>query len=256
MTLAHRRGGGLKWYTRDTGSVWCSPDDSVHFGVNRVGLVNVFAKDIALLPEWEQQIWAGFNVGPDGGVSEELLASQMRSEPADTQAPEPFLSIGLGLLAVTIHEQFGVTLLKSHNQTIEIMQKCHRFRAVDTAGLFALSKDLARITADAIDASVIHKLLGLDKKDRPGSLKSLERLIATRIDGNVASRVMGPLFGIYELRLADAHLPSSDVLSALKLVGVARDAAPIQQGLQLLCECVSSIYEIVHVLRNTYDKCN
>ncbi len=49
-TLAHRRGGSLRWHTRDTGSVGCSPDYSVHFGVNSHGLVNVYAKDIALLP--------------------------------------------------------------------------------------------------------------------------------------------------------------------------------------------------------------
>jgi hypothetical protein len=89
--LAHRRGGSLGWYTRDTGGVECSPGYSVHFGINRLGLVNVYAKDIALLPDWQQRIWAGYNVPPDGKVSEELLASQMRVEPANTQAPERFL---------------------------------------------------------------------------------------------------------------------------------------------------------------------
>ena len=79
MTLAHRRGGGLMWHTKYTGADWCSPDQSVHFGINRVGLINVYAKDIGELPEWQQQIWAGYNIGPDGGVSEELLASQMRA---------------------------------------------------------------------------------------------------------------------------------------------------------------------------------
>ena len=31
---------------------------------------------------------------------------------------------------------------------------------------------------------------------------------------------MGPLVGIYELRLADAHLSSDDLKDALKLVGI------------------------------------
>ena len=37
MALARRRGGGLHWYTRDTGGVKCSPDYDVHFGVNKLG---------------------------------------------------------------------------------------------------------------------------------------------------------------------------------------------------------------------------
>ena len=74
--LIERRGGGLRWHTRDTGQVACSPGHGVHFGINSLGLVNVYAKDIAFLPDWQQAIWAGFNVGPDGGLSEELHASR------------------------------------------------------------------------------------------------------------------------------------------------------------------------------------
>ena len=36
MGLAHRRGGGLEWYTRHTGCVRCSPDSGVVFGVNNL----------------------------------------------------------------------------------------------------------------------------------------------------------------------------------------------------------------------------
>ena len=93
--LADRRAGSLGWYTRDTGSVSCSPDCAVHFGINQLGLVNVFAEDVVLLPEWQQQIWAGHNVGPEGGVSEELLASQVRARPAETQVLEEFFTEGL-----------------------------------------------------------------------------------------------------------------------------------------------------------------
>jgi hypothetical protein len=36
--LINRRGGWLQWYTAETGGVGCSPDYSVHFGINRLGL--------------------------------------------------------------------------------------------------------------------------------------------------------------------------------------------------------------------------
>jgi len=63
-TLAHRRGGGLRWFTKDTGLVGCSPDYGVRFGVNSLGLINVYAKDIGLLPDWQQKVWSGYNISP------------------------------------------------------------------------------------------------------------------------------------------------------------------------------------------------
>jgi len=110
MALVHRRGGSLGWYTRNTGSVSCSPDYGVRFGINKLGLVNVYAKDIALLPEWQQRIWAAYNVGPEGGVSEELLDSQVKAVPAKTQAPEAFLQSGIDLINKLSREKLGFNL--------------------------------------------------------------------------------------------------------------------------------------------------
>jgi hypothetical protein len=41
-------------------------------------LVTVYAYDIAKLPLWQQRVWSGFNVTPEGAVSSELLAAQMK----------------------------------------------------------------------------------------------------------------------------------------------------------------------------------
>jgi len=248
MALAHRRGGGLGWYTRHTGAVWCSPDDNIHFGVNSIGLINVYAKDVVLLPEWQQRIWAGYNVGPDGGVSPELLASQVRADPADTQAPEAFLPKGLELLANVVKEKFGITIMRPHDDLEDVIRRCHRFRALDLAGLYALAKDLARVTADSIDASAIHKLIDLAKNEKLGSLKSLERLVAKKTGAEDARRILGPLVGIYELRLLDAHLPSNSASDSFRLVGIDESVAPVHQGLQLLDACVSSIFSIAKIL--------
>jgi hypothetical protein len=87
--LLSRRGSGIRWYTAHTGSIWCSPSCPIHFGANRLGLINVYAYDVAKYPVWQQKIWAGHNVPPDGAVCAELLAAQMRAEPASTKAPKP-----------------------------------------------------------------------------------------------------------------------------------------------------------------------
>lgn len=248
--LAHRRGGSLKWYTRDTGEVECSPGYGVHFGVNSLGLVNVYAKDIALLPEWQQRVWAGCNIAPDGKVSEELLASQMRAEPADTKAPEAFLQKFLALLNQVTEEKLGIRILREHDDAPQLITRTHRFRSTEKAGLYALAKDLARLTADSFDAAAIQRIVKPPSGMKWGSLKSVENLLAARVGAEKASTTMAPLFGIYDLRLADAHLPSKDVDEALRRIGVDNSASLVVQGFQLLDACVGTLYAIVDVLKH------
>lgn len=50
--LLSYRGGHLIWYTQETGGISPSPDSPLHFGVNKLGLVNVYAYDIARRPLW------------------------------------------------------------------------------------------------------------------------------------------------------------------------------------------------------------
>lgn len=247
-TLAHRRGGYLTWYTRNTGNVACSPDYGVHFGVNVLGLINVYAKDIAFLPDWQQKIWAGHNVGPEGKVSGELLMSQVNAEPARTQAPEEFLSKGLDALNEASKANLGFAILRQHDQIPDLIVRAHRFRATDRVGLFSLAKDLARLTADSFDAIAIQKFMPPPKDTKWGSLKSLENLLALRIEKSSAREIMGPLVGIYGLRHADAHLPSSEIDGSLALARVNQNGPYVMQGYQLLNACVSSIFTIHKVI--------
>ena len=250
MALYHRRGGMLRWYTKDTGSVSCSPDYSVHFGVNDLGLVNSYAKNIGMLPEWQQQIWAGHNVPPEGGISSELFASQVRAEPATTQAPEDFLKKGIEQANTFAQENLNIALFREHESVPELLGKIHRFRAVDETGLYALAKDIARLIADNLDAAEMQKIVPPPKKTKWGSLKSLENLLASKIDSKTARSMMSSLVGVYELRHADAHLPSSDVEEAFDLLGIDRSLPLIHQAHQMLHSCVSSIYGVVKVMQN------
>ena len=44
-----------------------------------------------------------------------------------------------------------------------------------------------------------------------------------KIDNDLARKITAPLVGIYELRLADAHLPSSKIDDAFALLDLDRD---------------------------------
>lgn len=250
MALAHRRGGNLSWYTAETGRISSSADSSgLHFGINKIGLVNVYAKDLCYLYPWEQTIWASYNITPDGGVSKELQDSHVRATPAETLAPEPYLKSGLEELNQISQNKFGFKIIRDHEDFEAILNKTHRFRSIDKNGLYSLAKDIARLTADSINTVEVQKLLTLNKGEKLGSLKSLERLVALKSDNKTARETLSALVGAYELRHGDAHLPGSEIEEYFKLVKIDKNTPYVHQGFSMLSECVSSIHTINYLLK-------
>lgn len=252
MILAHRRGGSLEWYTAETGGIASSHGSCpVHFGINKLGYINIYAKDLSYLWPWEKNIWVSYNISPDGGVSDELQDSQVLAKPAQTHAPERFLPLVLKELNQVTHAKFGFEIIRHHEDFQEILSKTHRFRAGDRSGLFSLAKDLARLTADSFNIGEVQKMLASTPDIKKlGSLKLIEKLIATKLSKEEAHLVMGPLVGAYELRLGDAHLAGSKIQEAFGLVDIDPSTPFIFQGRNMLSACVTSLYQILKVFKN------
>ena len=246
--LLSYRGAGLGWYTGQTGSVRCSPDYETHFGINRVGLINVYAYDVAKLPHWQQRIWSGHNASPDGQVSSELLDSQQRCCPADTVAPEQNLNHSYASLNEKFAERFGDPLFRGHESVSEILRQVHRFRGLDVAGVYALAKDIARLTADDIDVMALKTIVVSPEKEKWGSLRHLQKALETIVDSDTAKKALTALVGIYELRLADAHLPKSDLDKAYGLIGISQEATPLEQAFGVIGSADSSLSAILAVV--------
>jgi hypothetical protein len=194
----------------------------------------------------------GHNISPEGGVSAELLASQVKARPASTLAPEAFLEKAVQHLDRVFRRKWGKSLFRLHKDTSEIVRKASRFRSTDLPSLLALAKDLARLTADSIDVESLHAIVPLEKSEtRRGSLKSLERVLGTLVSADEARRIMGPLFGVYNLRVGDAHLASSEIDNEFCLVGIDRSATPLEQGFQLLFGTVEAIFAIAHIVETS-----
>ena len=246
--LVDRRGGALEWYTKETGGVKGSPDSRIPFGINSLGLVNAYAKDVALLPEWLQRVWAGFNVSPEGKVSAELFSAQGQGVPARTQAPEPFLPVGIATLDEAFAKRFGRALFRPHSDPAEAFKSCHRFKVLSAPGLYGLAKDLVRVVVEHIDTTILYSIVAPPDKGKWGSLKSLEKVLATVVGEKRAQAALGPLHGIYNLRLADAHIPSKDDLDeAYGLARVDRTLPFVMQGRDLLVTCVTSLHVIAEL---------
>jgi hypothetical protein len=249
LELLKHRGTKFQWYTRETAGIGCGPGSLTHFGLNRAGLITVYAYDIAKLDPWRQRVWSGYNVAPEGGVSEELISAQMRAVVVDTEAPERIFEELLRKLDPLFFAATGSPLFRLHAGTEKLRVSVNRFRALEHDGLFALAKDLMRLIAEQIDVHPLQKIAPPPINERWGSLKSLEKYLATIVTAEHARKVMGPLFGVYELRLADAHLAANDLKNSFKLAGIDPQAAPLDQGFNLINNVAKAIWtagDIVH----------
>lgn len=241
------RGAKINWYTKDTGSIGVIPGSNVHFGINELGLINVYAKDIGLLSNWEQRKWVSFNIGPDGKVSKELLDSQMRASPAATQAPEHYLKKSYDAVNYEISLRTGRKLFGEHQAIEDLFSRSHRFRALNREGLLELAKDLARLTVENIDGTALNSIASPPDGVNVGSIKHLEAAVATRVEKSRAREITAVLVGINELRQADAHLPSSDLEESISLAGISETGISINEAQQMLRRLVDSLFSIAEI---------
>ncbi|MFH2068272.1 MAG: hypothetical protein ABII89_02255 [Candidatus Omnitrophota bacterium] len=240
----------LEWYTKDTGQLGLL-GRAVHFGVNSEGLITVYAKDIALLPESDKKIWVAHNVSPEGGASKELLQSQMEARPASTHASEILLIDSMKYLDQVIEKKWDKKLFLFHPQADEIQRKIHRFQAVDLPGVCILAKEMTKFIIERFDYNLLKSLTSnLDKKT--GSLKRLERILCDyELNG---MKLVAPLVGIYELRKQDAHLSSDDFREALKLIEVDEDKNSLMIGENIILKVAEGLYIIAELLSRKQEK--
>lgn len=242
------RGFTLKWYTAETGAIQSASGYSVHFGINSVDFITVYAYDIARLPSWEQHIWAAQNVGPEGKVSKELLDSQVKAQPAATYAVEELLFKVMEMLEGEFRKEFNVSLFSHDIDHSEALKKISRFQSKDQASLLRLAKELVRVFSDRLNIQELRSLSTHSKKDNLGSNKLLQDVLSQKVGNDTARKIFGPIVGAYDMRVGDAHPTSSKIGEALKLAGINNEDSFLRQGQQLISNFGQSIYWIAKTM--------
>ncbi len=232
--LLSHRGFCLEWYTAETGAIKSTSGYSTHFGINASELITVYAYDIARLPAWEQFLWAASNVAPEGKVCAELLASQVKAQPANTTAVEEILFGCMRLMEGDFRKAFGVPLFSHDIDDAASMQHISRFSSKDQASLLRLAKELVRIFSDRLDVRSLRKLSNHPDKEKLASNKLLQNILAQKAGEARAREVFAAIVGAYDMRIGDAHPTSSKIGDALKLAGIDTAASYLRQGEQLI----------------------
>lgn len=242
------RGFSLEWYTAETGGIRSTSGYVIHFGINSSDLITIYAYDVARLASWEQHIWAAHNVVPDGKVSNELLASQVRAQPASTHAVEDLLFKVIDMLESGFHQEFNVSLYTHDIENVAAMQHISRFESKDQVSLLRLAKELVRVFSDRLDVRELRKLSTHADKEKLGSNKLLQDVLAQKVGVDRAREVFGPIVGAYDMRVGDAHPTSSKIGDALKLAGIDENSSFLRQGEQLISNFGESIWWIGKLL--------
>nr|WP_315526569.1 hypothetical protein [uncultured Achromobacter sp.] len=246
--LLSHRGFALEWYTADTGGLRSTSGRAVHFGINSSDLITVYAEDVARLPEWEQHLWAAHNLVPDGKVSSELLAAQVKCEPAATHAVEELLFASMRLLEGGFREHYQTALFSHDIEDATAMQTVSRFASQDGASLLRLAKDIIRVFSDRLDVRVLRKVSDHADKGTLGSNKLLQHILGDKVGADRARQIFGPIAGTYDLRVGDAHPTSSKIKEALVLAGVDEERSFLRQGEQLISNFGQAIWWIGKLL--------
>ena len=246
--LLDHRGFSLEWYTAETGGIHSTSGYVTHFGINPSDLITVYAYDVARLNAWEQHIWAAHNVVPDGKVSNELLAAQVRAQPASTHAVEEMLFGSMRLLEAGFRQEFGISLFTHDIDDAAVMQQVSRFASKDQASLLWLAKELVRVFSDRLNVRELRKLSIHAEKEKLGSNKLLQYILAQKVGDDKAHHIFGPIAGTYEMRVGDAHPTGSKIGDALKLAEIDESNSFLRQGEQLIYNFGRSVWWIGKLL--------
>jgi hypothetical protein len=252
--LLGHRGFSLEWYTAETGGIRSTSGYVTHFGINSSDLITVYAYDVARLAAWEQHIWAANNVVPDGKVSKELLAAQVRTEPASTTAVEEMLFESMRMLEAGFRQQFHISLFRHDIDVKAARQQICRFASKDQASLLRLAKELVRVFSDRLDVRELRKLSRSAEKEKLGSNKLLQDVMAQKVGADEARRVFAAIAGAYDMRVGDAHPAGSNIGEAIKLAGLDPTRSFMRQGEQLIHNFGRSVWWIGKSLFGRPDK--
>jgi hypothetical protein len=138
------------------------------------------------------------------------------------------------LLENEFRKEFDVSLFSHEIDDDSSMQHISRFASKDQASLLRLAKELIRVFSDRLDVRSLRKLSNHPDKEKLGSNKLLQNILAQKAGDERAREIFGTIAGAYDMRLGDAHPTSSKIEDALKLAGIDATLSYLRQGEQLI----------------------
>lgn len=220
----------VKFASQTYGEIVQNDDFSIAFGINRSGRLVMWLGDIATLPENEQHYLRSENVPSDHSIGSEFYDGQIECKFTD-RTPEDILFEERSRFLEAAFRRFGQKIAHLEKEVLDLLVGCRK-PVVDTESERRSVADvLNKVCLESLDNLGLAKLIELKshKVMSTGSLKRLQQLLEISTSGIDVSRLMNPLYVLYDLRVAYSHLLSvegrqSKLDSVFDRLSLSRDA--------------------------------
>jgi hypothetical protein len=252
LKFAHHPRYSLELGADTYGNIYKDGEHLISFGINRNGKVIMWLGDLGRLDVNEQHYLRSENIESDHDIASEFYQGQI-----EVIWAEPSLENRLLKKRLDLHEcvmsNFSVSLSQLEPESIQAASKIVK-PIVSTEKAFAdVIIPMNMVFVESINAKDIKRDLKQHfediKLDGLGGLKLLQLWIEKRLGNVRASDIVSPLFILYDLRIAMAHLQSVDKKEELLSFACER------LGLERTTRDYVKIYEtLLSKLHEMYDK--
>ena len=244
--LLLERNARIDWRDATCGTLKYGSHSEVAFELTEDGLINVPAKDIARLSRRENRKWIAHACDSGELKHGQHRMSRQMLEQVHTGIPEYNLTLAIEQVNQSFIQRFRMPLLLPRDEMHNVISRVHRFRAVDEDGLLALARDMTKYVLEWISPSNLHSIIKI-KIPKHKTLKMLKHFLHVENGFDNADEIMAPLFGLYDLRNYDSHLPSisQSVEVHYRKVGVNREQPTVHQGAEMIQKVAETLSKFI-----------
>jgi hypothetical protein len=189
----------------------CAENFDIAFGINRNGKLVMWLGDIATLPNSEQFYLRSENVQSDHSIGSEFYDGQIECKFTD-KTPEDQLFEQRSRFLDAFFAKFGEKAAHLDKEVLALAISIRR-PVVDTGPERRHIADaLNKVYLESLDNKALGRAME-SKGHTPGSLgslKRLEKILELALPSVDASKIISPLFVLYDLRVAYSHLGSTE----------------------------------------------
>ena len=185
----------------------------------------------------------------------ELTDAQQRCDPARTHAPENLLHQAFDQVTFAYaYFSKGDQFFLPFDSISEVGNSIQRFNVQEKDDILWLAKQITRLIIETLNQNSFRKFAKVEKDEKIGSLKLLERVLAECVGKDRAYDLMSPLHAIYTLRNSDSHIPGKDIENAFDTLGIAPDGQLIRQGGRMIFVAAKTLHGIAKVFMDAFEQ--
>jgi len=233
------------------GSIYKGQEYLIQFGVNPNGKVIMWLGDVGELEVEEQHYLRSENVQSDHSISSEFYEAEIEVKWANPSNERFLLTQRLQLYEAVLHK-LGTSISQLLPETIKVAPKIKRPLVSTEEAFSEVIIPMNMIFVESINNQELKRVLeaqGVDVKDKKG-LKLFELWIQSVLKIEDAKDIVSPLFVLYDLRIAMAHLQSSEGKEnkfgfACERLGLDKNERDYLKVFDALIGALSSAYKVL-----------